>query len=316
MRLPPVRYDLLRGGLARRLLSHGSMSTLRYLLGVGLALTLGAGCGAITGEPLGGTGGRGAGGNGSGGAATGGKGAGGTGGGGNSAGGTGGGCVCNAIYAPVCGVDGVTYPSACAASCFGGVAVAYQGVCVDGGVDGGAGTCNSDSDCVFESSGCCDQTCVSRTPTPPANPIICNVACPIQVAETCGCVNHQCVTQSGTGGQGGGGGTGGTGGASCSALANQYAAALPKAQMCDVNASGQCLQAVISALSPCGGCATYVDDASALNAIQASWQQQGCNNVLAVVCPAIVCPQPGPGVCVAGDGGSGRCQTMPGGLTD
>ena len=54
---------------------RGCMGVHRYLLAVGLALTLGAGCGAIGGENLAGTGGHGAGGSGSGGAATGGSGA-------------------------------------------------------------------------------------------------------------------------------------------------------------------------------------------------------------------------------------------------
>jgi hypothetical protein len=123
-------------------------------------------------------------------------------------------------------------------------------------------------------------------------------------------VNHQCTTQSGTGGQGGGGGGGGTGGASCGDLANQYAAALTKAEQCDAATNGQCQQLVSASLSPCNtGCTMYVNDASTLNAIQASWLQQGCNNV-AVLCPGIVCNQPGAGACVAGDGGGGHCQSI------
>jgi hypothetical protein len=163
---------------------------------------------------------------------------------------------------------------------------------------------------------------VARTTAPPPNPIICNVACPITVGESCGCVNHQCTTQSGTGGQGGAGGASGTGGAggsggvSCSDLASQYAAALPKAEQCAVNAKGQCLQSVSASLSQCSGnCMTYVNDATTLNAIQASWIQQGCNNVL-VLCPAIACLQPAGAECVVGDGGGGRCQTLTGGLTN
>src|SRR5579863_3017975 len=53
-----------------------------------------------------------------------------------------------------------------------------------------------------------------------------------------------------TGSGGGSGGNGGTGGASCDALASQYAAALPAAQSCDLNASGECQQSVSSSLSP------------------------------------------------------------------
>jgi hypothetical protein len=122
-------------------------------------------------------------------------------------------------------------------------------------------------------------------------------------------VNHQCVLGSGNGGTGGSGGAGGTGGTSCSDLANQYAAALPKAEVCEVGANAQCQQAVSSSLSPCGGCATYVNDATTLNAIAETWKQEGCGNV-AVACPAILCLQPGPSVCVAGDGGIARCQVM------
>jgi hypothetical protein len=216
----------------------------------------------------------------------------------------------------VCGVDGITYGNACAASCLG-VAIAYQGACI--GVDAGSNSCNTDSDCVFESSGCCGQTCVARTTAPPPNPIICNVACPLQVAETCGCVNHQCVTELGTGGAGGAngaGGAGGAGGASCGDLARQYADALPNAEQCAVNAKSQCLQSVSASLSPCNGnCMTYVNDATTLNAIQATWLQQGCNNVY-VLCPAIACLQPAGAECVVGDGGGGHCQVLTGGITN
>jgi hypothetical protein len=40
------------------------------------------------------------------------------------------GCICPLIYAPVCGVDGVTYGNSCAAEC-AGVEIAYDGECRD-----------------------------------------------------------------------------------------------------------------------------------------------------------------------------------------
>jgi len=83
---------------------------------------------------------------------------------------------------------------------------------------------------------------------------------------------------------------------------------MPAAEQCDVAAKGTCAQLVRASLSPCGGCQTYVNDATTLNAIQAAWLAQKCNDVR-VLCPAIACVQPGGSVCVAGDGGGGLCQT-------
>lgn len=40
-------------------------------------------------------------------------------------------CICAAIYKPVCGKDGVSYPSACVAGCKK-VAVQYDGECKKG----------------------------------------------------------------------------------------------------------------------------------------------------------------------------------------
>jgi hypothetical protein len=74
---------------------------------------------------------------------------------------------------------------------------------------------------------------------------------------------------------------GGDGGVNCAALESQYGAALSAAEACDLNASGQCQHLVGSFLPmlACNtGCSTiYVNAPTALGAIQASWEQAGCN---------------------------------------
>ncbi len=112
------------------------------------------------------------------------------------------------------------------------------------------------------------------------------------------------------GGAGGGSGAGGTGLDTCGVLEAQYLDALAAAQACDTDATGQCLQLVSSSLSsPCFvNCMTYVNDATALNAIKSLWEQAGCNNV-DVLCPAIACLQPSNDMCLVGDGGGGVCSS-------
>jgi hypothetical protein len=112
---------------------------------------------------------------------------------------------------------------------------------------------------------------------------------------------------------GGGCGSTSSGHPSCGDLQAQYANALPAALTCDVNAAaGQCEQEVSGSLSPCSGCMISVNDATALNAIRASWVQAGCNNV-AVACPALSCVQPMPGHCgvTPGDGAGAMCSDAP-----
>lgn len=276
-----------------------STRSLRCLGAVGLTITLAAGCGAINGEHLTGTGGHGAGGTG----------------GATSTGGAGGqgatpACGCVTLYDPVCGTNGVTYANSCVADC-SSVKIAYQGPCVDGGTGGASGTCNVDSDCFLQSVGCCGQTCTATVLLEP--PVICNVACVApSPPPACACVNHQCINAGGgAGGSSGAAGSSGTadggGGANCGELADAYAAALPAAERCDVGDKSACQTLVSDVLSPCGGCSTYVNDATTLSSIQAAWLQQKCNDV-PVLCPEISCELPTSGSCVAGDSGQGRCQ--------
>ena len=108
-------------------------------------------------------------------------------------------CLCDAIYSPVCGVDGKDYASACNAAC-AGVAVAHTGGCVsasDAGTDGVVPLdhCDQSSDCTARSAGgcSCSQICVAKTdPIPKSPPFTCDIACPLVILD-CGCVNHKCT---------------------------------------------------------------------------------------------------------------------------
>jgi hypothetical protein len=100
---------------------------------------------------------------------------------------------------------------------------------------------------------------------------------------------------SGTGGAGGSAGS--TGGKSCDALETDYGTALTAAKKCTPGATNQCQQLVNSSLS-CPGCKQYVNDTTALTAIQAEWDSQSCGSMLRV-CPAIACVVPTTSVCTS-----------------
>ncbi len=103
---------------------------------------------------------------------------------------------------------------------------------------------------------------------------------------------------SATGGHGAGGsGTGGTGGKGCDALEADYGTALTAAKKCTLGATGQCQQLVNGSLS-CPGCKQYVNDTTALSAIQTAWDDQNCSSG-GHVCPAIACVVPTTSVCTS-----------------
>lgn len=151
-----------------------------------------AGRGGTGGNAIGGRGGNAAGGRGgAGGGAAGRGGAGGMagrGGAGGGAAGRGGSpdagtCVCPGIYAPVCGVNGMTYSNDCVAAC-NGVAVAHMGECV--------AECQSHTDCVQWPDGvgdCCGH-CLPITMPKPLT-IQCIRAC--DMPTDCPCIARKCT---------------------------------------------------------------------------------------------------------------------------
>lgn len=87
--------------------------------------------------------------------------------------------ACSAIYAPVCGCDGVTYANECAANA-AGVDAAFSGSCESAGNCGGAAgaTCASTEWCDVADGAACDASGVCR-PRP--------TVCPDYYSPTCGC---------------------------------------------------------------------------------------------------------------------------------
>jgi hypothetical protein len=158
--------------------------------------------------------------------------------------------------------------------------------------------------------------CASAIPEPP-----CAIDCALPTNSTCvsadgGSVGF-CSYVPGTGGVSGtgGSGAGGAGGSpsniSCSTLAAEYAAVLPGAMTCTAGASGQCAQQVLSALSTCPACTTYVTDRTVLDAIRTQWDANACSAGPPVPCPKIACATPTNTVCSPSDAGGSFCGPAP-----
>jgi hypothetical protein len=90
----------------------------------------------------------------------------------------------------------------------GGAGAGGSGVGGGAGAGGVSGYCNSDNDCTWRTTGCCQETCMATTDPVSTGTVVCNIAC--IAPATCGCVNHQCAIEVGTGGQGGTGSAGGS----------------------------------------------------------------------------------------------------------
>jgi len=80
-----------------------------------------------------------------------------------------------------------------------------------------------------------------------------------------------------------------------------------EAEMCNATLTVvQCTEVATSMLA-CG-CPKYVNDKTELDRIKARWDVMGC--AATILCPAIACPQPARGGCVAISRGD-VCMTLP-----
>jgi hypothetical protein len=94
--------------------------------------------------------------------------------------------------------------------------------------------------------------------------------------------------------------------ASCSEIASEYANALPAALGCHVGGVDQCMKEVPLSLE-CG-CLTFVNDSTALDALQGWWQSMGCKS--GPGCPT-GCPGYSGATCSASEGGISACKGTP-----
>jgi hypothetical protein len=88
-------------------------------------------------------------------------------------------------------------------------------------------------------------------------------------------------------------------------LESDYNAALMAAKKCTPGETNQCQALADSSLS-CPGCKQFVNDTTALSAIQTEWDNQSCSSV-PHACPAIACLVPTASVCSSSGSGSGTC---------
>jgi hypothetical protein len=101
-------------------------------------------------------------------------------------------------------------------------------------------------------------------------------------------------------------GTGGAGAVDCQTIANDYAAAVIDAKVCNPTSTGATCQLIAADKLQCG-CPTSVDRTDKLDPIVQRWNSAKCSQG---VCPAIACRVVTAGVCLASlnTPSSGTCQ--------